>query len=82
MISDFELVEPRRNRILTQYRESPKLLHLIRTYLRQAEIVAQLACEVPEKFDLNIAMLAIGVLTLLSACIIQLRMQDVPRRKS
>lgn len=52
---DFELVERRVDRVLTQYRESPKLLHLIRTYLRQVEIVAQQACDLPSYFDIGSA---------------------------
>lgn len=52
---DFELVEPRIDRVLTQYRESPKLLHLIRTYLRQAEEVDQAVCDLPSYFDIESA---------------------------
>lgn len=52
---DFEAVNERLNRVLTQYRESPKLLHMIRTYLRQVEMVAQSICDLPSKFDLETA---------------------------
>ena len=52
---DFALVEPRIDRALTQYRESPKLLHLIRTYLRQAEQAYQSVCDLPEYFDIETA---------------------------
>lgn len=50
---DFEGVEKRIDRVLTQYRESPKLLHVIRTYLRQVEIVQQAICELPEAFTID-----------------------------
>lgn len=50
-----ELVEQRIDRVLTQYRESPKLLHLIRTYLRQAEQVVSSICALPSFFDLDTA---------------------------
>lgn len=52
---DFESVEQRINRVLTQYRESPKLLHLIRTYLRQVEIIEQAICDLPSSFDIETA---------------------------
>lgn len=52
---DDELVEPRVDRVLTQYRESPKLLHVIRTYLRHAETAYQHICDLPEKFDIDTA---------------------------
>lgn len=52
---DFELVEQRINRVSTQYRESPKLLHAMRTYLRQVEIVVQAICDLPSYFDINTA---------------------------
>lgn len=54
-VKDFEAVEIRINEVLTQYRESPKLLHLLRTYLRQVEIVEQSICDMPDKFDLDTA---------------------------
>lgn len=53
--ADNELVEEQIDRILTQYRESPNLLFLLRTYLRQIEIVYQGVCELPEKFDIETA---------------------------
>lgn len=53
--TDFESVEARVDKILTQYRESPKLLHLIRTYLRQVEVIHQSLCALPEAFDLETA---------------------------
>lgn len=49
------MVEPRVDRVLTQYRESPKLLHLMRTLMRQVEEVASVACSMPEQFDLDTA---------------------------
>lgn len=52
---DFEAVNARLERVLTQYRESPKLLHMARTYLRQAEIIAQAICDLPSKFELETA---------------------------
>lgn len=50
---DFEAVEERIDRVLTQYRESPKLLALMRTYLRQVEIVEQSICDLPFYFSLD-----------------------------
>lgn len=52
---DFEAVENRINRVLTQYRESPKLLHVIRTYLRQVEMAEQAICSLPDYFDIDTA---------------------------
>jgi hypothetical protein len=49
------LVEEHVHRVLTQYRESPKLLHMIRTYLRQAGEVIRVICDLPEQFDLDSA---------------------------
>lgn len=54
-IVDFTMVNERLEKILTQYRESPKLKHMIRTYLRQAEMAMQVATELPEAFDIDIA---------------------------
>lgn len=49
------MVEERINRVLTQYRESPKLLHVLRTYLRAvAEIHAEV-CDLPDRFKLETA---------------------------
>jgi hypothetical protein len=49
------LVEAEINRVLTQYRESPNLLFLIRTYLGQVADVIQGICNIPEYFDLDTA---------------------------
>lgn len=53
--TDFGSVDERLGKVLTQYRESPKLIHMIRTYLRQVEIVEQSICDLPESFDLETA---------------------------
>jgi hypothetical protein len=50
-----ELVEAGVNRVLTQYRESPKLLHLIRTYMRKVAEVHGAICNLPSHFDLSTA---------------------------
>lgn len=50
-----EMVEERINRVLTQYRESPKLLHVLRTYLGAVAEVHQRACDLPEYFHLDTA---------------------------
>lgn len=50
-----QLVEPRIDLVLTQYRESPRLLHLIRTYLRQVEQVASAADQMLDQFWLDTA---------------------------
>jgi len=50
---DGALVEERVGRILTQYRESPRLLHLIRTYLGQAEDLIRAISDMPLKFYLD-----------------------------
>lgn len=52
---DGALVDAELARIATQYRESPKLLHLIRTYLQQVEEALREICEIPEHFDLDTA---------------------------
>lgn len=49
------LVEREIDRVLTHYRESPKLLHLIRTYLGQAEQVIGAICDLPSAFDIDSA---------------------------
>lgn len=54
-VEDYELVEARINRVLTQYRESPNLLFLLRSHLRQVEIVHQALCDMPEQFDIETA---------------------------
>ncbi|MFN3833374.1 MAG: DUF2612 domain-containing protein [Allorhizobium sp.] len=41
--------------VLTQYRESPKLLHTIRTYLRQLWAAQNTICDLPTKFNLDTA---------------------------
>lgn len=49
------LVEEEIDRVLTQYRESPKLLHVIRTWLRQIEGVIFSICDMPSYFDIDTA---------------------------
>jgi hypothetical protein len=49
------LIDEGVNRILTQYRESPNLLFLMRNYLRTATEVHTAICSLPEYFDLNTA---------------------------
>lgn len=49
------MVEREIDRVLTQYRESPKLLHLIRTYLGQAEKIILSICNLPSFFDIDTA---------------------------
>lgn len=53
--ADDELVEPRIDKVLTQYRESPKLLAVMRTYLRQVEQIVQSVCDLPSFFDIDTA---------------------------
>lgn len=48
-------VEQRIDRVLTQYRESPNLLYLMRTYLRQVAEVTNVVCTIPDFFDLDTA---------------------------
>lgn len=50
-----ELVEERINRILTQYRESPKLLFLLRQRLGAVADVHRLTCDLPDLFDIDTA---------------------------
>lgn len=50
-----ELVEQRVDRVLTQYRESPKLLHVMRVYLGQVADAALAGCTIPSFFDLDTA---------------------------
>lgn len=50
-----ELVEAGINHVLTQYRESPKLLHMIRTYMRKVAEVHAAICDLPSHFDLQTA---------------------------
>lgn len=47
-----ELVEERISRILTQYRESPKLLHVLRTYLGAVARMHLQVCDLPDYFNL------------------------------
>lgn len=49
------LVEIEIDRILTQYRESPHLISMLRTYLGHAEDVARIICSIPSFFDLDTA---------------------------
>jgi len=49
------MVEAEINRVATEYRESTRLLGLIRTYLRQVEEVAQAICAIPSYFDIETA---------------------------
>lgn len=49
------LVENEIDRVLTQYRESPKLLHMARTYLAQVAQVNAAICDMPSFFDLRTA---------------------------
>lgn len=48
-------VEERIDRVLTQYRESPKLLHLLRTYMQQVDQILRSACSIPSFFDIDTA---------------------------
>lgn len=50
-----ELVETRIDRVLTRYRESPKFLHMLRTYLKAAARVHRQVCDLPDYFDINSA---------------------------
>ena len=47
-----ELVEARMDRVLTQYRESPKLLAVLRHALEQLDEAARTACDIPNHFDI------------------------------
>ena len=49
------LVDERIDRVLTQYRESPRLLFLIKAYLNKVAETALQVCDLPEKFDLDTA---------------------------
>lgn len=48
-------VEEGMNKIITQFRESPRLLFMIRTYLRQLWVAQNSICELPSFFDLDTA---------------------------
>ena len=50
-----ELVEARMDRVLTQYRESPKLLAVLRHALDQLDQAARAACDIPNHFDIRTA---------------------------
>ncbi|MGV4796117.1 DUF2612 domain-containing protein [Rhizobium sp. F40D2] len=43
------------DRVLTRYRESPKLLHVIRTFLRKIWEAQESICDLPSYFDLDTA---------------------------
>lgn len=49
------MVDERINRVLTQYRESPNLLFLLRTYLGKVAEAYNEVCELPDRFDLDTA---------------------------
>jgi len=49
------LVAQELRRIATQYRESPRLIHLIRTYLAQVEEALRATCAIPSFFDIDTA---------------------------
>lgn len=53
--SDGALVESQIDKVLTQYRESPNLLGIIRSYLREVEQAYQAICAIPDYFDLETA---------------------------
>jgi hypothetical protein len=50
-----ELSESRIDRVLTQYRESPNLLFMLRTYLDKIAEAHLQICDLPEKLDLDTA---------------------------
>lgn len=54
-IEQDQLVEPWIDRILTQYREAPKLQHVMRVYLRQIEEVVRAIHDIPQKFHIDTA---------------------------
>jgi hypothetical protein len=49
------VIEDRITYLLTQYRESPKLIAVLRNAMREAAVLAQLICEIPDFFDLDTA---------------------------
>lgn len=49
------LVEDGINRLLTQYRESPNLIFLLRNYLARAAEVHAAICDLPDYFDIDTA---------------------------
>jgi hypothetical protein len=50
-----EFIEAGLNRVLTQYRESPKLLAVIRAHLKQVWSAHNSICNLPESFNLDTA---------------------------
>lgn len=54
-LSSVDLVDGEIDRVLTQYRESPNLLGMIRSYLGQIEIAIDAAIAVPSFFDIAYA---------------------------
>ncbi|MGZ2501731.1 DUF2612 domain-containing protein [Rhizobium leguminosarum] len=54
-IEETAFIEAGIDRVLTQYRESPKLLHVIRSYLQQLWIAQNAICDLPSYFDLDTA---------------------------
>ena len=50
-----EFVEERIDRINTFYRESPKLIHVMRVYVGQLAEAARVACSLPTFFDIDTA---------------------------
>jgi len=50
-----ELVETRIDRVLTQYRESPNLLFMLRTYLGKVAEIHEAVCALPDFFDIETA---------------------------
>jgi len=48
-------IEARVDKVLTRYRESPKLLHVVRTYLRQVAEIGQALEALPTAFDIDSA---------------------------
>nr|QIG67157.1 DUF2612 domain-containing structural protein [Rhizobium phage RHph_TM26] len=51
-VDESVLVEERMDRVLTQYRESPNLLFMIRTYLYQVTKIYSAICDMPSFFSL------------------------------
>ena len=54
-IDPADRVESKIDKIATQYRESPKLLGLMRTYLQQVAEAADVACHMLDAFDIDTA---------------------------
>lgn len=55
MMAEFEMTEQRMDKVLTQYRESPKLLFLIKTYLSKLEEMHLQVDGLPTLFDIDFA---------------------------